>query len=349
MQPILADRQRLGLHVIAWTLVGAMLALFVRMVLGTSWPDAIVYGLPMGLVASPISLSSWYVCRAMPLARSGALAVGVAALAAGLATAVVWAAIGRGWWLLMERMGFALAPERIAALVALLVGLGALAYLIAITVHYLVQAGEDSTDAARRALESQVAHRDAELRALRAQVDPHFLFNSLNSVVALIGPSPDKARQMCQLLADFLRDSLTLGSVARIPLQREVALAEQYLRIEHVRFGLRLQVRAAVAVDAGIVLVPPLILQPLVENAVRHGIATCLDGGTIEIDASRIGDRVVVVVTNPRDDEGARRGSGFGQQIVRRRLSATFGARAALSVDRSPEAYRASLTLPIDE
>jgi LytS/YehU family sensor histidine kinase len=232
---------------------------------------------------------------------------------------------------------------------ALLVGLGALAYLLSVTVHYLVQAGEDSTDATRRALESQIAQRDAELRALRAQVDPHFLFNSLNSVVALIGPDPDKAREMCQLLADFLRDSLTLGSVARIPLQREVALAEQYLRIEHVRFGRRLQVRAEVEPAAGVVMVPPLILQPLVENAVRHGIATCLEGGMIEIDASRIGERAMVVVTNPRDQDGARRGTGFGQQIVRRRLQATFGTRAVLAVEPTAAAYRASLTLPVDE
>ncbi len=349
MTPILADRQRLALHVVAWLIVGAMLALFVRMVLGAPWVDAVVFAMPLGLVASPISLSSWYVCRAMPLGRSGVLSVGVAALAAGVATAFVWAAIGRGWWLLLGRFGFALPSDAVAILVATLVGLGSLAYLLSVTVHYLVQAGEDSAGAARQALESQIAQRDAELRALRAQVDPHFLFNSLNSVVALIGPDPDKAREMCQLLADFLRDSLTLGSVARIPLQREVALAEQYLRIEHVRFGRRLDVLADVRAEAASVLVPPLILQPLVENAVRHGIATCLEGGRIEIAATRVGDHAVIVVTNPRDVDAGRRGTGFGQQIVRRRLLATFGGRALLTVEPTEAGYRASMTMPIEE
>jgi LytS/YehU family sensor histidine kinase len=134
-----------------------------------------------------------------------------------------------------------------------------------------------------------------------------------------------------------------------VTLGREIALAEQYLKIEQVRFGRRLGVRSSVAADAGAVAVPPLILQPLVENAVRHGIATRLDGGTIEIEASRAGERAVIIVSNPRDADGSRRGTGFGLEIVRRRLAASFGDRAALAIEPAPEAYRVSLTIPIEE
>ena len=151
------------------------------------------------------------------------------ALAAAVLTASLWAVLGRFWWDALGRLGFEVPVDSQAQLFALLVGLGALAYLVAVTAHYAMQALEESMSAGRRALEAQVAERDAELRALRAQVDPHFLFNSLNSVAGLIGPDPDKARQMCQRLGDFLRDSLSLGRTARIPLAREVALARQYL------------------------------------------------------------------------------------------------------------------------
>ena len=240
-------------------------------------------------------------------------------------------------------------PTSSAALTSLVLGLGALAYLLSVTVHYVLQAFEESAMAARKALEAEVAHRDAELRALRAQVDPHFLFNSLNSISGLIMPSPDRARLMCQLLADFLRDSLTLGGSRRITLAREVGLAEQYLRVEQVRFGQRLSVQTTVAADCADVPVPPLILQPLVENAVRHGIATRLEGGVVEISAHRAGDRAVVVVRNPRDMEGSRRGTGFGVDIVRRRLGASFGEAASLAIEPSPEAYRVSVTLPVEE
>ena len=94
---------------------------------------------------------------------------------------------------------------------------------------------------------------------------------------------------------------------------------------------------------------PPLLLQPLVENAVRHGIATCLEGGVVEIHAETRGSLVWLTVSNPRDPDGGRRGTGFGMDIVRRRLHAAFGDRAALAVEATDTAYRVSLTWPIED
>jgi sensor histidine kinase YesM len=349
VHPILADRRRLQLHLAASAIVGATLALLVRVQGGTPWWPAIAFGLPLGLVAASVSLSAWYVCRAMPLSRTPILRVAVAAGVAALVSASIWAAIGRIWWQLLTQAGLEMRTGFTVATSALLVGLGGLAYLLALVVQYLIQAFEESADAAHRALESQVGQREAELRALRAQVDPHFLFNSLNSISGLIGADPARARQMCHMLGDFLRDSLRLGSTARIPLGREVALAEQYLRVEQVRFGARLEVRTTVSPASAEVPVPSLILQPLVENAVRHGVGTRLDGGLIEIQTLRAGARATIVVSNPRDADGARRGLGFGQDIVRRRLAASFGDRATLTIESTDDAYRVSLTVPVEE
>jgi hypothetical protein len=348
VHPILADRQRLILHLVGWSLVGVMLGVFVHALLGTPWSSSFAFGLPMGLATAPFSLSAWYVTRATPIRSAGPVRLVMTALGASIVTASLWAAAGRLWWVALERVGFDL-PVRPAGLVALLVGLGGLAYLLTLTVHYVIVAFEISAVAERHALEAQVAHRDAELRALRAQLDPHFLFNSLNSISGLIGAAPDRARVMCQLLGDFLRDSLTLGTSARIPLGREVALAEQYLRIEQIRFGQRLDVRTEVRPPSDRVPVPPLLLQPLVENAVRHGVATRLEGGRIEIVAHQAGPRAVVTVTNPRDEDGSRRGTGFGLDIVRRRLRASFGDDAAIAVEPSADGYRVTLTLPIED
>jgi LytS/YehU family sensor histidine kinase len=303
----------------------------------------------MGLVATPISLSAWYLCRALPIARVGAVRVTFTALAAATITAAVWAAAGRFWWATLERWDVPLPSDARAPLAALLLGLGALVYLLSVTVHYLLQASELSAVAERRILESQIGHRDAELRALRAQVDPHFLFNSLNSISGLIAGDPARARTMCQRLADFLRDSLSVGAAPRILLGREIALAEQYLAIEQIRFGSRLSVQADVAEDSRQVNVPPLIVQPLVENAVRHGIATCLDGGAIEIRAWRAGARAVVTIVNPRDPDGGRQGTGLGLEIVRRRLHATFGEAASMAIEPGPTSYRVTITLPVEE
>jgi sensor histidine kinase YesM len=350
VHPILADRRRLQLHLAASALMGATLGLLVHAQSGTPWLPAFAFGLPLGLVAASVSLSAWYVCRALPLSRTPVLRAAGAAAVAAVVTASLWAAAGGLWWQLLVRAGLDLRETSTAALTAILVGFGALAYLLAVVVLYLIQAFEESADAARRTLESEVGQREAELRALRAQIDPHFLFNSLNSISGLIGADPAKARQMCQLLGEFLRDSLKLGGAARIPLGREVALAEQYLHVERVRFGSRLAVRTMVAPDTADVPVPSLILQPLVENAVRHGIGTLLEGGCIDIAAERQGRRALVVVTNPREADGSRRrGLGLGQDIVRRRLAASFGDRAAVTIESADAYYRVSLVMPIEE
>jgi hypothetical protein len=348
MHPILGDPLRLRLLLLGWGLVGALLGVVVRPLFGVAWREALLFALPIGLAAAPVSLSAWYLCRAMPLDRTSPTRVALTAVGAAAVTASLWAGIGRLWWLSLDRMGLEVPTDQMAGLFALLGGLGAFGYLLTVTVHYVLQASEASTVASRRTLEAQIAQRDAELRALRAQLNPHFLFNSLNSIAGLVTADPGKARRMCQLLGDFLRDSLTLGGAVRVPLGREVALAEQYLSIEQVRFGSRLAVRAAVGADASAVSVPPLILQPLVENAVRHGIATRLDGGVIEIEAVLTGERAVIVVTNPRDADGSRRGTGLGLDNVRRRLAASFGDRAVLAIEAAPERYRVSITVPVE-
>jgi len=337
--------RRLQLHAAGWALAGGLIALLTRAMFGVTVSQALVFALPLSLLAVPVSLSAWYLCRAMPISRTTVWRVAISAMAAATVASSVWAAVGEWWWRTLGPLGLPPAPG--PSLVTLLAGFGGMAYLMSVTVHYVVQAVEASAELAQRELESQIAARDAELRALRAQVDPHFLFNSLNAISGLIGPDPVRAREMTRRLADFLRESLTLGAVRRISLERELALAEQYLEIERVRFGERLQVRMSSLVD-GTIGVPPLLLQPLLENAVRHGIATCLNGGTVALHAEARGAVVWLTVTNPRDPDGGRRGTGFGLDIVRRRLHAAFGDRAALAVEPSDDGYRVSLTWPIE-
>ena len=124
---------------------------------------------------------------------------------------------------------------------------GVFLFALATLVHFLFVVVERSRDAERRGLEREVHAREAELKALKAQLDPHFLFNSLNSVSALIGSDPPAARRMCYLMAGFFRKSLGLGQKESIPLAEEIYLAETYLAIEEVRFGARLRTRFHVA------------------------------------------------------------------------------------------------------
>ncbi len=203
--------------------------------------------------------------------------------------------------------------------------------------------------AERRALQFEIASREAELRALRAQIHPHFLFNSLNSINALIGARPEEARKLCVRLGRLpaARASRSASREA-IPLAEELALAEQLLSIEKVRFGERLS-HAIVADDAArACVVPPLLLQPLVENAVTHGIAQRIDGGLVRIEAERRGPELRIVISNPRDaDSPGRRGTGIGLQNVKRRLAALHGDEAELRAFSTDDSFRVELRLPV--
>ena len=183
-------------------------------------------------------------------------------------------------------------------------------YLLSAVVHYLVLAFEAAHEAERRVLESQVSTREAEVRALRAQLNPHFLFNSLNSINSLVGSDPEGARRMCEGLGDFLRRTLALAARDSVALSEELPLVERYLAIEQVRFGERLGVERRVDESALGCRVPPLLLQPLVENAIKHGVSGRLEGGVVRIEARREGERLGIVVENPVDEDAPARAGG---------------------------------------
>jgi LytS/YehU family sensor histidine kinase len=153
---------------------------------------------------------------------------------------------------------------------------------------------------------------------------------------------------MSLALADFLRASLRASRRESIPLADELALSAAYLAVEKIRFGPRLVVSEAVVPEARSRPVPPLLLQPLVENAVRHGIARRVDGGEVRIEARLAGSRLVLAVENPREpEEGPRSGGGIGLANVRRRLRLLYGGEARLSVRAQGERFRVEIELPL--
>ena len=347
MHPILAERGRLGAYVASWTLLGFLLAALLVLAAPFGWAEAFAFAVPLSVLYGFVGLAAFWVCLVSPI-RAGIARAIATQLPAAFVSGSVWLAVSRGWAYALDHG--ALFPgvlQRQAAAAPLLLGLGVALYLLASSLHYMIVAFEASREAERRALQFEIASREAELRALRAQIHPHFLFNSLNSINALIAAKPVEARRLCVALGDFLRRSLTVGSRERIPLAEELDLAEQLLSIEKVRFGDRLchEIRADEAARA--CLVPPLLLQPLVENAVTHGIAQLLEGGTIRINAERRQDTLVLAIENPRDpDSPGRKGTGIGLQNVQRRLAALHGNAAALRVVPEGETFRVELRLP---
>jgi hypothetical protein len=348
MHPILADGRRLAAYLAAWGLVGTLIAAQLVMAGTFGWAEALGFALPVTLAFGFVGLGAFWVCQAAPLELSRMVRSLGTQLVAAVISGVLWLGATRGWALALERLDVfpGLAAKQAQAW-PLLLGLGFTLFLLTAALHYLLMAMGTSQAAERRALQFEISSREAELRALRAQIHPHFLFNSLNSINALIAARPEEARRLCVGLADFLRRSLTFGQREAIPLAEELELAEQLFAIEKVRFGERLAHATVADDEARACVVPPLLLQPLVENAVTHGISQRLEGGEIRIEAERRGAELLIRVTNPRDaDAPSRPGTGIGLQNVRRRLAALHGEEADVRVVPTDDAFRVELRLP---
>jgi len=204
-------------------------------------------------------------------------------------------------------------------------------------------------DAKARQIDAEKRATEAQLRLLQAQIEPHFLFNTLANVQALVDEDAPRAKAMLSAFTDYLRASL--GGLRRdeAPLADELALAEAYLRVQRTRMEERLRFRIDADDTARRALLPPLLLQPLVENAVHHGIEPQIDGGTVEVRARAEGGRLLVEVA---DDGGGlqastRNGSGVALGNIRERLQARYGSEARFDLTGQARGTRARLSLPL--
>lgn len=326
-----------------WATFGAVAALLLTLRGGVDASMAVWVAVPPAMLYGLVCLAAWYVCRAFPLEGTGTVArVLFAHVAAASLTSAVWAGF-TPWWVAWWQPLRA-AWSRDATL--MLFGLGVLVFLLSSAVHYVVLTLEAGEAARRQALESAVLAREAELRALRAQVNPHFLFNSLHSIGALAGTRPASARDMAVGLGEFLRQSLRLGALAGVPLRQEVDLTRQYLAIEQVRFGERLQVEWSLDPMAGQARLPPLLLQPLVENAVRHGVEPSEAGATVRISTRRRGSVVLIKVTNTVPAGAGAPGHGVALDNVRERLRLLHDVQGQFRSGLVDGVYQVRIELP---
>lgn len=231
-------------------------------------------------------------------------------------------------------------------------------FFMAWSAFYLaIKAQAQILDAQRRAVEAESAAKSAQVRALRYQVNPHFLFNTLNSLSSLImGRRSEEAEEMILKLSRFFRSSLSLDPTADVTLTEEIALQRLYLDIERVRFPSRLKVQIDVPSHLGNARVPALILQPLVENAVKYGVSSTRDTVTLTVSAREAGPArfVIEVINTGQSGEAAKKvrkpdGTGVGIANVCHRLTARFGEAAKCEFGALENGgYRVALTLPLD-
>lgn len=349
MHPLLT-RNRLGYYLLSWIPL-AVILIFVMGASGTlSWLESSIIVIPLCVVYAFICLSAWYTAKSASIQRESALRLIVVHSVAAALVSYFW--MGLGWVLvasLSKTSSFQGLNQRFSRQAPILFASGYLLYLLSVASQYVILSLEASREAEARAMETNILAREAELKALKVQINPHFLFNSLNSISALTSIDPSRARDMCVLLGDFLRMTLGLGEKDLVRFSEELELLQKYLAIEKIRFGERLIMRETIQAESKSCLLPALLLQPLIENAVKHGIAGLPEGGEVRLTSDRQNGRLDIVVENSWDpDAPPRRSGGLGLRNVQQRLEARYGKDANLRVNTDGPFFQVMLSLPAE-
>ena len=351
MHPILSQTRRLGLYLAAWIPIAGLLFYLLARQGGLGPTEGPIFAVILCFVYAFICLSAWYSCRATPIESSTFLRLLSTHFLAAMFLSLLWVLLARGM-----AFGLSFVPsfrgvnQRLAQISALLWTIGILLYLLSVGLHYVLLAVEASRAAEQRESAARILARDAELRALKAQINPHFIFNSLHSISALTTLDASRARDMCISLSEFLRMTLGMGEKSAIPLSDELALLHKYLTVEKIRFGARLEMREDIDPATLDCIVPPLLLQPLIENAVSHGISHLPEGGWIRLNIKQpTSDSLHVEVENTYDpDSPPRRKNGMGLRIVQQRIEARFGSHAEFAVSKDENHFRVVMDFPAE-
>lgn len=293
---------------------------------GIDWPTALRYALPDALLWTLLTPIPVFVSRRFPLAARGRqLAHGLVHLAVAVMVALLLSALDALFNLLRPGES-ATFIGMFSHLVYYAFHINVLLYFTIVGIAHYLAREESLREERRRASELRAQLSEARLEALRLQLRPHFLFNVLNTISGLMPQDPQTGQRVVRRLGELLRTSLNFRGTREVPLERELELSRAYLEIEQVRFQDRLKVRIEAAEETLACAVPPFILQPLLENAVHHGMPANGSGGTVEVVTSSHNGKLElrVIDDGPGIDEQIDEG-GIGIANTRARLQELYG------------------------
>ncbi|HEX6915261.1 MAG TPA: histidine kinase [Chitinophagaceae bacterium] len=216
--------------------------------------------------------------------------------------------------------------------------------LIYFAYHFVMKSRQEQLG--RMRLQSMV--KELELKTIKAHINPHFIFNALNSIRALVDENPGRARTAITELSNILRSSMQAEKAETTPLERELNIVKDYLALEHIRFEDRLQVEYDIDEDTLDQPVPPMMLQTLVENAIKHGISKQVDGGTIRIISDFRDNHHELIVQNTGRLNGSYNHEGFGLASTQNRLKLLYGSKASFQInDKNGNIVEAKVVMPV--
>jgi signal transduction histidine kinase len=315
---------------------------------GMAW-DIVVFQGVEWLFLGALTPITYYMARRFPLRPPIPARTVFAHLLGALALCIGWASLGIALGMLLDTYpAHGELSQAYASWVLTSVPWSVFMYFTVLGCVYAFTYFNESRDRELQATRLSAQLAEARLGALRMQLNPHFLFNSLNAVSVLVREqNTQAASRMLELLGDLLRQVLRADQPHQVPLSRELSFVEQYLAIEQVRFSDRLRVRWAIDERARTAMVPAFVLQPLVENAVRHGVARRADASIVAIEAAVRGGRLELTVRDDGAGVDDRTAEGVGLTNTRARLRTFYGEDATLELRAAtPRGTEAVITLP---
>lgn len=345
--PLLESRTRLLIWGLAWLVLATGQSLLIHFVYGSTIDVAIADGFVSMFLFGLLGLAVWYPIRFL-LKNNNQIYSSVLNVAlTGTLVILVWLFGSRVIvrFIVQEKIDFDIFWHLV---LVFRVTAGILMFFVIILIYYLFLSAARLAEKAKRQSQLETQVREGELKMLRSQINPHFLFNSLNSVSSLTVTDPLKAREMIVKLSDFMRYSLSSKSEQPVTLQNELESLRLYLQIEKVRFGERLVIEEDICTECYTALLPGMLLQPLYENAVKHGVYESTEEVIIKTTARQEKGTMIITVTNNVDTESVvtRKGAGIGLRNVSSRLELFFGDKADMTVNRTDDSFTVTVRFP---
>ncbi|HSG68739.1 MAG TPA: histidine kinase [Bacteroidales bacterium] len=336
------------IYILVWVMLGIIHFFLLKEGYGlasqTAVADSIVFNFLFGI----IGIGLWYMVRFSDLQTKhpGEL---VFYQISGLGLALlIWLGIGYYFLNHLFKGDQAYIPFLDASLYFRIIS-GVLYYSLLVTTYYLIINFRELKEKSERESRLTSLLKETELSMLRSQIRPHFLFNSLNSISSLTMTDPKRAQEMVIKLSEFMRYSLNLSDAMVSTLKKDLHHAELYLDIEKVRFGEKLVVEKDISDEALDSQLPAMILQPLLENAVKHGVYEATSKVVVRLRARIVSNSLEIVIGNDVDPEGKpRKGTGTGLKNVEARLASHFGQGDLMTIDKSDRYFEVTLKIPQD-
>jgi two-component system, LytTR family, sensor kinase len=346
--PILAKGSRIVIWWLAWALLGVGQSLLFFFVYNIPLLMALSDGFISMLLFGAIGLAVWFPLASMKNTRRFDLSSFLNILLSGALTVYIWISITKlvTGSLFPESAGYdSLWEETITFRLAS----GVLLFAMLILTYYLFISAIRLAEKASRQAQLEALVNEAELKILRSQLNPHFLFNSLNSISSLTVTDPVKAREMIVKLSDFMRYSLSGKNEQPVTLREEMESLRLYLDIEKIRFRERLVCEEEIDKECLEAILPGMLLQPLYENAIKHGVYESAEPIIIKTSAVLESGKVVLSVFNTVDPGvvTVKKGTGTGLHSVRKRLELFFGEESEVKVIREEESFKVILRFPL--